>query len=165
MLSYLNIYWYLVLMAGLVWGIADRLRRKSQVGSLLLALSRRKAVSGLWIAVGILQVWAAAVSLLESPRDIKSAFTFLCFGIYFLLLGLDRPEFREKGIWNNGLLKWNEIASYAWAADSANKLMVRTRQPIIFGQSLGMCHFLLVPPRDQETVDRILREHLPPPTS
>jgi hypothetical protein len=74
------------------------------------------------------------------------------------MMALGRLQLTENGIWQYwSLLKWDNIASYAWQGDTRPTLMLQTKSKYpILGRGA-----LPVGPEHRDAISELLERHVP----
>jgi hypothetical protein len=93
--------------------------------------------------------------LAESFVGIAAPLFGVSFAVFYLIMATGRLQIRENGIWHYwGLLRWDKIGSYQWAADST----MRAKGPLSKRLFQGA---LPVPPEHRQAVEEFLAKHCP----
>ncbi|NEQ67274.1 MAG: leucine-rich repeat domain-containing protein, partial [Symploca sp. SIO2D2] len=139
--------------------------RKREAGVLLAYIGRtRQHKTMLWTGLIYLAIFVylfLKFALWHVNFWFGLLFIWFCFFqfIWFVVIGLSKLEFREKGIcFMYSLIKWYRINSYVWDGSQLNILKIRLKP--LFGLFPDFKR-IVIPKKHRDMVNNILEDKLP----
>ncbi|MGK7926837.1 MAG: DUF5673 domain-containing protein, partial [Spirulina sp.] len=146
--------------------------QKQKAGILLLDIGKN-AQNKFFLWIGLFEVVGASIMTWSFFEGVSQGFLqsaslstevaqltlFWSFAVFFVALGLNKLELREKGIcFMSSFIAWQRIESYSWEKLKPNTLTIRfqPRYPLFPG-FMSMA----IPARHKDAVSHILNERLP----
>lgn len=155
---------WLMIVVGASIAVIASLRRRSDIGVIVVELEPRLKISnwiiGIFMVVGIAILVLPFISAEASPTTILGGLAMLSGGVWFYLQNNSKTRFTETGIYvGTNRIKWERVKEYHWLPSQSEVTAVLHLQ-IRGWLSLLYTSIMQIPSQHKDAVNDLLIRHL-----